>query len=188
MSLRLESFLSLCAAIVVAVSFATTSCAQAPVAPVTKHHKLLHADVGTWNVDCKMWISPEAEPVSFQGVEKNRLLEGGLWLVSEFTSQFGPQKYEGHGVFGYDTEKEKFVGIWIDSMQTSMSKSEGTYDPETKTMTMYSKAADPATGKMVDTKGVGKSIDDDHRHFEMFAKGADGKYWKTMEMKYTRAD
>jgi len=51
------------------------------------------------------------------GVETNTLV-GGLWLVSDFQGRWGSQPFHGHGTFGYDTSKKKYVGIWVDSMST----------------------------------------------------------------------
>ena len=152
----------------------------------TEHHKLLKNDVGTWDVECKLWMSPDADPMPFKGVETNRLLTGGLWVISDFKSEMGSEKFEGHGVLGYDPFKKKYVGGWVDCMSPSPSLMEGTYDADSKTMTMYSEGRDPETGKVVKSKSVGLYTGDDTRVFKMYMINDDGTEWKMMEMNYTR--
>jgi hypothetical protein len=55
---------------------------------------------------------PGAPPQSSRGVIVNRLVCGGLWLVSEFHNE--TTGFDGHGIFGYDVQKKKYVGTWID--------------------------------------------------------------------------
>ena len=91
------------------VSMITSATFAQEFPAATKHHEALKKDVGTWTATMKMFVGPEmpAMPVT----ETNRLLPGGLWLVSEFES--GP--FKGHGVFGYDATAKKHIGIWVDN-------------------------------------------------------------------------
>jgi len=153
----------------------------------TSHHKLLAKGVGTWDASVKTWSAgPSSEPMVSKGVETNTML-GGLWLVSEFKGEFGGQTFEGRGQTGYDTNKGKYVGTWVDTMTTEIMVSEGDFDEKTQTMTMTSKGKDPA-GKSYESKQVGQHKGDDTRVFTMFMKSADTKdeYVKVMEITYTR--
>jgi len=175
-------FLALCLALMTH----NAATAQEPPQP-TEQHKILQNDVGTWDAVCQLWPAPDADPIPFKAVEKNRLLEGGTWLISDYTADIGSMKFEGHGIFGYDPKKEKYVGTWVDNMTPIISPMEGTYDAEKKSMTMTSKGYNPETGKTFEMKNVSRYIDKDTRIFEMYMPGEDGKkMWKSMEMKYTR--
>ena len=68
----------------------------------------------------------------FKAVEKNRLLEGGLWIISDYVAELGSMKFEGHGIIGYNPEKKRYVGTWVDNMTPMISPMEGTYDVEKK--------------------------------------------------------
>jgi hypothetical protein len=67
----------------------------------------------------------------------SRLICDGLWLVSDFEGSSG---FGGHGVHGYDVEKKKYVGTWIDSMSTLLHAKEGEWDAAKRTMTLWTEA------------------------------------------------
>jgi len=161
--------------------------AQEPPMPgPSPEHEILKMDVGTWDATTKVWPAPGAEPMTGKGTETNKMLEGNMWLMSRFESDFGGMPYVGMGAFGYDPAEKKYVGGWIDSMSPYMSISKGDYDPATKTMTMITETRDAMTGKPVTQKAIGRYVDDDTRTFEIQQKGDDGSYWKMLEIQYKR--
>ncbi|MFI5456465.1 MAG: DUF1579 domain-containing protein [Isosphaerales bacterium] len=160
---------------------------QPPTVEPTSHHKLLAKDAGTWDASVKTWTGgPDSEPMVSKGVETNSMI-GGLWLVTEFKGEFGGQTFEGRGQTGYDTNKKKYVGTWVDTMTTEIMVSEGDHDEKTQTTTMTSKGKDHA-GKPYESKQVSEHKGDDTRVFTMFMKSADTKdeFVKAMEITYTR--
>jgi hypothetical protein len=52
-------------------------------------------------------------------------------------------QYGGHGTWGYDPRRDKFVGIWVDSNQDYIRMDEGIYDPATHTLTWTSELRQP---------------------------------------------
>jgi hypothetical protein len=95
-------------------------------------HKVLTKDVGIWDAEITIRM-PGAPPQQSHGVSKNRLICDGLWLVMDFKNE--TTGFEGHGVFGYDLQKKKYVGTWVDPMRSFLAPMEGTWDAATKTMT-----------------------------------------------------
>ena len=89
-------------------------------------------DVGVWDAESEIHPGPGAAPVRQVGVSTNRRIGGGRWLVVDYRTEGG---FEGHGVYGWDAAKGKYTGVWVDSMQTSIARSEGTWDPAMRTMT-----------------------------------------------------
>ncbi len=65
-------------------------------------------------------------------------LVGGSSLVIDFANDSG---FQGHGVYGWDPAKQKYVGTWVDPMRTFLSPMEGTWDAATKTMSLGEVAA-----------------------------------------------
>jgi hypothetical protein len=65
---------------------------------------------------------------------------GGLWLLSDYQGQFAGQKHQGRGMDGYDQSRRKYVNVWVNSMRTSPTITYGTYDMESKTLTMAGEA------------------------------------------------
>jgi hypothetical protein len=159
-----------------------------PGAKPTSDHKLLAKDVGTWDATVKSWMSgPGSEPSVSKGVEVDKLLPGGLWLLNDFEAEFGGMAFHGHGVTGYDTQKKKYIGTWVDSLATTIMTMEGSYDEGTHTLTMYGKGTDMA-GKPYDSKSTTKYLGSDERVFTMLVKSDEtkGEQVKMMEITYKR--
>jgi hypothetical protein len=108
----------------------SSSAYQPPVAG--PEHRVFLKDVGTWDAEIVIRM-PGAPPQESRGYAKNRLVCGGLWLLMEFHNE--TTGFEGHGMFGYDLAKKKYVGSWIDPTRTFLAPMEGTWDAETRTMT-----------------------------------------------------
>jgi hypothetical protein len=156
---------------------------------VSDEHKVLKKDVGTWNVVMKIYPQgPDGPAIESKGEETNRLIGDGMWLISNFKGDLGGMTFEGQGTIGYDPGKKKYTGTWIDNMKPTMDTMEGDYDAKTQTLTMYSESIDPATGKPMKMKNVGKSIDNNTRTFTMYSltPGTKDEYVKMMEIHYTR--
>lgn len=169
-----------------AVSFAAGSSVLGQETPKpTKEHKLLREDVGTWDATVKFWADPNASPTESKATEVNRLLPGGLWLLSEFKSEMGGQPFHGRGQTGFDTVKKKYVGTWVDSMTTAPMIMEGTYDEASKTLTMTGDL-ESEQGK-ASFKEVVKRQGAEARSFTLYMKpGGAGDYVKIMEVDYKK--
>ena len=149
----------------------------------TLEHELFKSDVGTWDVKIEINMAPGAPPQESKGVARNRLACGGLWLIMEFLNE--TTCFEGHGIYGYDPAKGKYVGTWVDPMRTFLTISEGSYDSATKTMTMWFEIAGPQ-GKSMKWREVTERKDDDTRVWRSIMKGADGHEFEVMKALYTR--
>ena len=97
---------------------------------------------------------------------------GGLWLSSNFEGEFGGAKFQGKGFDSYDQAKKKYVAVWVDSMMTTPMTMEGTFDKDSKTMTMSGEMPGP-DGKPMKHKMVSQIKDDDNIVAHMFM--GDGK-------------
>ncbi|NCT68731.1 MAG: DUF1579 domain-containing protein [Rhodanobacteraceae bacterium] len=84
---------------------------------------------------------PDAAPGRATGVQTNTFVTGRRWIRNDFAVD---AKYGGHGTWGYDPVKGKYVGIWVDSNQDYIRFDEGTYDTATRTMTWWSELRQPA--------------------------------------------
>ena len=165
---------------------ATSGMAQMRAEP-TAEHKVVAADVGTWDCEMKIWMAgPDADPMVVKGTEVNEMF-GPYWLISKFKADMGGQNFEGRASLGYDPSKKKFVGTWFDTMNPFMSHMEGTYDKETKTMTMMTTGVGP-DGKPSKGKNVSVSKEDGTRVFTMFSAmpGDDKNFIKAMEIVYKK--
>lgn len=157
--------------------------AQDPPKPGAQHQKLA-AQVGTWDAVIES-IGPDGKPSQSKGVSEAKLLIGGLWLVEEFTSDFGGMAFQGHGITGYDVAKGKYVTTWVDSMITSFLVLEGNYDKDGKALTMTGTGVD-GEGKPAHYRNVTTWKDADTYVFDMYVTGADGKEMPALKITYSR--
>jgi len=95
---------------------------------------ILKNDVGEWDVEIKAWSDPNAAPTVTKGTESTRMF-GGYWTVTNFEGNMMGMDFNGHGVYGYDTKKKKYIGTWIDSLGPYMMQTAGDYDKERFTRT-----------------------------------------------------
>lgn len=146
--------------------------------------ELLKGDVGTWDATVESFMPGVAQPMVSKGTETNTLV-GGLWMVTDFKSDMMGQPFAGHGVTGWDSNKKKYVGTWVDSMSSGLGLSESTYDAATKTMTGTFEGPDP-DGQVMKMKASTVWKDANTRVFTMSGAGPDGKDATFMRITYTR--
>jgi len=154
---------------------------QPPAAKPGPEHAELKKLEGTWDASMKMAGVPEAMP----GVATYKMECDGMWLSSDFRMDVPGFKFQGKGLDGYDQNKKKYVGIWVDSMSSAPMLMEGTHDASTNTTTTTGEGVGQ-DGKPQKFKTVTKHTDDDHFRFEMFMVGADGKETSAFTIDYTR--
>ena len=153
---------------------------QAP--EVTEHHKRLHNDAGNWTGTMKVYTgAPAGQPMELPIKETGKLFGKGLWVISDFEA--GP--FIGQGQFGYDPYKKKYVGTWIDNMNTTLAVMEGEYDESKEALVMTFMSRDPS-GKPVEMRSFTKTDGTDKRNFVMQNKEGD-KWVTAFEINYERA-
>jgi len=152
------------AAVTMAAVLASTAGAQQPAKPGPEH-ELLKKHVGTWDLTMKFGGMESKGTVTY------KMELGGLWLVSSLECDLGGMKFQGRGMDSYDAGKKKYVGVWFDSMSTHPMLMEGTFDKETKKMTMIGEGPG-MDGKLVKHKIVTEWKDEDTMHFGMYVGDA----------------
>jgi Protein of unknown function (DUF1579) len=166
------------AAVAVGFLVGWSALAQEPPKPGPEHDILKQLE-GTWDATVK-FAGNESK-----GTQTYKMDLGGLWLLSKFDGTFGGQPFQGRGADSYDAKKQKYVGVWVDSMTTTPMLSEGTYDKEKKTLTMTSDHPGP-DGKLAKHKMVSEWKDNDTIEWSMAVVGADGKDMPMMTISYKR--
>jgi hypothetical protein len=100
---------------------------------------------------------------------------GGLWLVFDLESGDPPTNFRGHGLLGYDTQKHKFVGVWVDPSTSAVQLSEGDADATGKVITMRGTMPDDFnTGVQAVTRQISRIVDADTKEFEVW-RDAEGQ-------------
>ena len=145
-------------------------------------HQALADLVGSWRAEVKCWSQPGGQPEISQATARVNWTLDGHFLQEEFHGNVMGQPFDGRMLMGYDNTKRKFNAVWVDSLHTSMSTSEGKGENNNKTITLEGKMDCPATGrKDMPVKQVLR-VDNREKHtFELFSDGQ-----KSMEITYTR--
>jgi hypothetical protein len=160
--------------------------AMMPMPKAGPEHAILKDLAGEWDCTVTMpAMTPGGKPDVSKGSEKCVLAMNDLWLVSDYTGTFMGGPFSGHGVTGYDTDKKKYVGFWVDTMTTAAEPMSGTYDAASKTLNMSMKAKDQ-TGKDTTMKMVTHFVDKDSHWFEIVGAGPDGKDMQMFKIEYKR--
>lgn len=145
----------------------------------TPEHQWLQQFVGEWDAETEAFMEPGQPAVHTKGTEKTESL-GGFWTTSEISSTMMDMPFKGLMTLGYDTEKKKYVGTWVDSMTGQLWKYEGFVAPGSNALTLESEGACPMRpGKLTKFREVIELKDKDHKVFSSSMLGEDGK-WMTM--------
>ena len=171
----------------VALAGATISVfAQAPDMPKpVKEHEWLQQFVGEWNSEFEIFHDPSQPPIKGKGTETSRAI-GGFWVVGEGNSEMMGMKFSSLLTLGYDPDKKKYVGTWIDSMASYLWKYEGTVDATGKILTLETEGPCPMRPGPVKYKEVTEFKDKDTRVFTSSIVETDGKLTPMVRVTSTR--
>ncbi len=170
----------------VAASFTIQANAQMPAPGL--EIDILKNDVGEWNCEIKTWATPNAEPAVSKGTESTRMF-GGYWTITNFEGNMMGMDFKGHGSYGYDTKKKKYVGTWIDTLGPYMMHTEGSFDKETETLTLTGDSPGP-DGVTMFTYTFSNCYKDGRvmiMHMQPKGSGDDQKM-KLMQISYTKKE
>src|SRR5688572_8060718 len=80
-------------------------------------------------------IYPSKPPMKLKGTESSRMI-GGFWAMCELKGEMMGTPYTGILTLGYDEEKKKYVGTWIDSMTGYLWTYTGSLDAGSKMLSL----------------------------------------------------
>ena len=160
--------------------------AQEMPSPVVDQHKTVLKGVGEWEGTLAMSF-PDMPETTSECTETVTAI-GELWTVSHFESTFEMMgqtvPFSGSSTFGYDTEKNKFTGTWVDSVNARMTLMEGTQNEETGAIDMTYEAPHPMTQEMTPHR-ISTNYGEDGYKSEFFMT-VDGEEAKTMTIEMKR--
>lgn len=149
-------------------------------------HAVLAKTEGEWKTEMTMWMDPAGQPMKTTGVATNKMILGGRYQESHFKGDFMGQPMEGRGITGFDNSKKVYESTWIDNFGTGIMKAEGTYDPNTRSITFKGSQTDFSTGRPMPFREIMKFVDDNNHTMEMYITPEGAQEFKTMEIKFTR--
>jgi hypothetical protein len=142
-------------------------------------HQWLQQFVGEWESETEAYMEPGKPPVRSKGTESVRPL-GGFWTISEIKGDMMGSPFMGNLTLGYDPEKQKYVGTWVDSMTGRLWNYEGAVDASGKSLTLETEGTCPMRpGKLTKFKEVLEVKDKNHKLFSSSMQDENGQ-WVTM--------
>lgn len=101
---------------------------------ITDPRDVIALEAGVWDaVISSPAPSSGRTPATITGVQVNELRSGGLWMLNRMSVNGGA--YEGTGIWGYEPKTGRYSGAWADNGNTRIRMDDGSWDPETNTMT-----------------------------------------------------
>ncbi len=146
----------------------------------TKEHQWLNQFLGDWELKTQIFMEPGKPPVEATMAEKVKSI-GGFWVVSDAQGEMMGGPFQGAMTIGYDTEKKKYVGVWIDSMTSQIWHSEGSVDEAGKSLTLTSRGFCPVKGKVCNFKETIVFQDATHRTFTSMVQDEKGEWEVAMK-------
>lgn len=171
-------FVTRCAALLILAG--NLVAAEPPAMPQpTKEHEWLKQFAGEWDVETEAYLAPDQPPMKMKGTESARML-GGFWVVGENKGEFMGAPFTGLMTFGFDPEKKKYVGTWVDSNTSSLWHYTGSVDATGKILTLETEGFCPIEGKVCQFQNTIEFKSKDLRVLTGTRLGKDGKWARAM--------
>ena len=153
----------------------------------TDGHKVLSDLAGTFKYTAKFWMAPNTKEETTTGTSTNKWTLGGRFLQQDVKGKAMGQPFNGMSLVGYDSLREQYQSIWVDTMSTHMMTGTGTFDTATRTLTETGEFSCAMTKDKSRWFRTEMKINDKKSHtYAMFNKDTEGKEFKSMEISYTR--
>jgi len=152
----------------------------------TAEHEWLNQMIGEWKMEGAADAGPDNPCMESTGTEIVSSL-GGLWIIGE-----GEGTMPGGGTakmritLGYDSAKQKFIGVWVGSMMTSLWVYEGELDAGRTKLTLNTEGPGFKDGIISSYQDIIEMKSPDHRTLTSQVQQADGSWTQFMKADYYR--
>lgn len=165
-----------CLVPIAALGFTATQEGMPEMPKPTKEHQWLKKFTGQWTTEAK-GSAGEGQPEAIvKGTIKSEMM-GGFWLVNTMDANFNGTPFKGVQTIGYDVNKKKYVGTWIDTMNGFMWQYTGVVENDGTKLSLYADGPDMTTpGKTAKYRDSYEFKSDNDMIVTSAVKGADGKW------------
>jgi hypothetical protein len=155
----------------------SASAQEVPAFPEpTQEHEWLQQFAGEWETEAEASMEPGQPPMKCKGKATSRML-GSFWVITESEGDMLGMKVQAVQTIGYDAEKKKYVGTWVDSMVNYMWDYEGSVDSTGKKLTLEAEGPNFMTGgKSTKFRDTYEFKSKDHIESTSSMLGDDGKW------------
>jgi hypothetical protein len=171
----------ICSAVLLIAMSSALVAQEVPAFPQpVKEHEWLQQFVGEWETEAEASMGPGQPPIKCKGEASSRML-GGFWLINETQGDMMGMTVNAVQTIGYDAEKKKYVGTWVDSMVNYMWNYEGEVDPSGKKLILEADGPNFMTGgKLTKFRDAYEFKSKDHIEATSSMLGEDGKWVQFM--------
>jgi hypothetical protein len=148
-------------------------------------HQMLANHAGSWKVEGKMWMTPDAEEAPMTATATTQSLLGGRYIVEDYQSDFMGAPFVGRLMRGYDNVSGKFWSVWVDYMSTGHYVAHGT-ETSPGHVELIGTAADILTPGGRQTRMTFTDTGDGSYTMKMFDTREGTGEFQVMELHYTR--
>jgi hypothetical protein len=150
-----------------------------------REHRWLQRLVGEWTYESEAMMEPDGATVRMTGTESVRAF-GELWIMTDSRGETpGGGDHRSVITLGYDPQKQRFVGTFVDTEMTFMWIYEGRLDGDVLTLESDGPSFE-GDGKMAKYRDITELKSDDHRIFRSVVLGHDGEWHEFMVSHYRR--
>jgi len=148
-------------------------------------HAVLSSMIGTFDVDVTVWTDPSAAPVKETLSAINTVVLDGRWIRTTLAGNIAGEPFSGIGFYGFDTIRQKYEAVWMDTGSTGLVYYKGEFDSDNH-LTMRAEVPNPLTGDPTLLE-LRITIADNGDHVtEMWGTGMGDVMFKMMELRHTR--
>ena len=153
-------------------------------------HQMLSSLIGTWYYTIKYWTKEGADAQISTGLITNEMILDGRFLSSKTSlllnigGQYIP--YEGWGILGFDTIKNIYTSVWVDTMRTGMMTGTGKYNEQLKAIEEKGFFTHPLIKKEQAYRSELQFTSDDIHKRTVFITDKSGKEFKVLEIEFSR--
>jgi hypothetical protein len=149
--------------------------------------KFLARFAGDWDVAKAFYPPRGGAAVHVKGTCRQRMINDGRFLRSEFVFQTGAEKTTGLGLIGFDPKTGLFSTVWCDSRSTRLSLRQSREPFNGKEILLYSRSLDGGAKPAWRSHTITVLENHDRKIIHrQYATGRDGKARLMMELILTR--
>lgn len=137
-----------------------------------EEHTLMATLVGEWHQVLKLTPAPGADVMTMEGTATNEMILGGRFLKTESDLHLPGKEGGSLSILGFDRRSDEFNTIGMDTEGTYWVTAKGTYDDETRTITMSGEDYDPIFGHLQEYDFKTRFVDEDTYVMEIWFKDA----------------
>lgn len=151
-----------------------------------KFHTYLEPLVGEWTATVEFRENPTDPFMSSTGTVSRRWVLDGRFVREDVEAETEWGAFRGLGYIGYNNFDQQYEMVWLENMSTAMYTERMTFDPARKIMSGFGTYRDPATGRLVPTRGELNMSNPDRHTYVGWSATADGKWFESFRGTFER--